>query len=64
MRCPALSTIAEVAACEYPDSRKIVVVAGSCKQRSLRGMLRAENTVDDHDREQAQDLPSAPADPG
>jgi hypothetical protein len=40
-----------VETCEYPDSRKILVVAGKRGERALRKMFRAENTVDYYDRE-------------
>ena len=52
MRYLALSTQVEVEACEYPDSRKVLVVAGKRGDRSLRKMVRAENVVDYYDREQ------------
>jgi uncharacterized cupin superfamily protein len=52
MRYLALSTIVEVEACEYPDSQKVLVVAGERGQRRLRKLFRAENTVDYYDREQ------------
>jgi uncharacterized cupin superfamily protein len=52
LRYLALSTLAEVEACEYPDSQKVLIVAGDRGQRRLRKMLRAENTVDYYDREQ------------
>lgn len=51
MRYLALSTLADVEACEYPDSGKVLVAAGSRDQRILRKMFRAENTVDYYDRE-------------
>jgi uncharacterized cupin superfamily protein len=51
MRYLALSTIVEVEACEYPDSGKVLVVAGTRGARSLRKMFRAEGTVDYYDRE-------------
>jgi len=50
MRYLALSTLAEVDACEYPDSQKILVVAGRRGEGGAR-MFRAENTVDYYDRE-------------
>lgn len=37
-------------ACEYPDSRKILVVTGQHGDDGLRKMLRAANTVDYYDR--------------
>lgn len=51
MRYLALSTLVDVDACEYPDSQKVLVVAGNRGQRDLRKMFRAENTVDYYDRE-------------
>ncbi len=52
MRYLALSTIADVEACEYPDSQKVLVVAGKRGQRALRKMFRAESTVGHYDREE------------
>ena len=52
MRYLALSTLVEVEACEYPDSRKVLVVSGKRGHRGLRKMFRAENTVDYYDREE------------
>ncbi len=51
MRYLALSTLSEVDACEYPDSRKVLVVTGQRREAGLRKMFRAENTVDYYDRE-------------
>jgi uncharacterized cupin superfamily protein len=51
MRYLALSTLADVEACEYPDSGKVLVTAGARDQRILRKMFRAENTFDYYDRE-------------
>jgi uncharacterized cupin superfamily protein len=51
MRYLALSTLVEVEACEYPDSRKVLVVSGKRGNRGLRKMFRAENIVDYYDRE-------------
>jgi hypothetical protein len=51
MRYLALSTLVDVEACEYPDSRKILVVTAPGGERGLRKMFRAENTVDYYDRE-------------
>jgi hypothetical protein len=50
----ALSTLADLEACEYPDSRKILIVAGQRGERTLRKMFRAEATVDYYDRERAE----------
>ena len=51
MRYLTLSTLADVEACKYPDSHKILVVAGPRGRRGLRKLFRAENTVDYYDRE-------------
>lgn len=50
LRYLALSNVSEVDACEYPDSGKVLVVAGDGPKR-LRGMFRAEDTRDYYDRE-------------
>ena len=57
MRYLALSTLVDLEACEYPDSQKVLVVAGPRGQRSLRKMFRGETTVDYYDREGTDDLP-------
>lgn len=51
MRYLAISTIADVEICEYPDSQKILAAAGNPGQRALRKLFRAEDTVDYYDRE-------------
>ena len=51
MRYLSISTRAELDACEYPDSQKVLVVADHRGARSLRKMFRAEGTVDYYDRE-------------
>ena len=51
MRYLSLSTLVEVEACEYPDSGKVLVVAGKRGPPTLRKMFRAETTVDYYDRE-------------
>jgi uncharacterized cupin superfamily protein len=51
MRYLALSTVAEVESCEYPDSQKISIVAGPRGRRGVREMFRAETGVDYYDRE-------------
>lgn len=51
MRYLALSTLVPVETCEYPDSQKVLVVAGERGKRRLRKMFRAETTVDYYDRE-------------
>ncbi len=55
MRYLALSNLVEIEACEYPDSQKVLIVAGPRGQRGLRKMFRAEATVDYYDRETTQD---------
>ncbi len=51
MRYLAVSTRVPVDACEYPDSGKVMVVAGNGDSTKLWKMFRAENTVDYYDRE-------------
>jgi uncharacterized cupin superfamily protein len=51
MRYLSLSTLVEIETCEYPDSNKISIVAGTRGARNVRKMFRAENTVDYYDRE-------------
>jgi uncharacterized cupin superfamily protein len=55
LRYLALSTLVEVEACEYPDSQKVLVVAGKRGGRSLRKIFRAEDTVDYYERENTGD---------
>lgn len=50
LRYLALSTLADVEVCEYPDSGKLSVVTGEAGGR-LRKMFRAETTVGYYDRE-------------
>ena len=54
MRYLSLSTLVEVEACEYPDSRKVSVVAGKRGARVLREIFLAETAVDYYEREQGQ----------
>lgn len=54
MRYLALSNLVEIETCEYPDSQKVMVVAGKRGERSLRKMFRAEGTVDYYDREKLE----------
>ena len=54
MRYLALSTLVEVEAGEYPDSQKVLVVAGPRGQRGLRKLFRAESTVDYYDGESTE----------
>jgi uncharacterized cupin superfamily protein len=55
MRYLALSRLVALEACEYPDSNKVLVVAGERGRRSLRKIFRAENTVDYYDRERGEE---------
>ena len=54
MRYLSLSTVAEVEACEYPDSGKVLVFADAPGKLRLRKMIRAETTVDYYDREKTE----------
>ncbi len=51
MRYLAVSNLADVDACEYPDSQKVLVVTGQRGESGLRKVYRAEDTVDYYDRE-------------
>lgn len=51
LRYLALSTLADVEVCEYPDSGKVSLLAGRRGERTLRKIFRAETTVDYYDRE-------------
>ena len=53
MRYLALSNLVDLEACEYPDSQKVLVVAGPRGARGLRKLFRAESTVDYYDREKS-----------
>jgi uncharacterized cupin superfamily protein len=52
MRYLAVSTVADLEVCEYPDSQKILVSAREPGQGGLRKLFRAEATVDYYDREE------------
>lgn len=52
LRYLALSTLAAVEVCEYPDSGKVSVLAGRRGERALRKVFRAEASVDYYDREE------------
>lgn len=54
MRHLTLTLVAEVEACEYPDSGKVKVLTGPRGRRGLRRMLLAENTVDGHERDSTE----------
>lgn len=51
MRYLALSNLAGLDACEYPDSQKISIVTGKNDAPGLYKMFRAEITSDYYDRE-------------
>jgi len=51
MRYLAISTVAELEACEYPDSQKVLIASGRPGQRGLKKIFYAEATVDYYDRE-------------
>ena len=57
MRYLALPTIADIEACEYPDSQKVLIVAGQRGAPGLRKMFRAEQTFDYYDREGTDEPP-------
>ena len=52
MRYLALSNLVEIEACEYPDSRKVLIVTGQGGEGELRKLYRAEDTVEYYDREE------------
>ncbi|MFM9847680.1 MAG: cupin domain-containing protein [Hyphomicrobiaceae bacterium] len=51
LRYLSLSTLVAVEVCEYPDSVKVGVYTGRHGEPGLRGIFRAEGTVDYYDRE-------------
>lgn len=51
MRYLALSNVADLEACEYPDSQKVLVVSGERGKRGLRHMTRRDSEVDYYDGE-------------
>ena len=51
LRYLALSNLADVEVCEYPDSNKIGVFASGGNTPRLRKLVRSENEVDYYDRE-------------
>lgn len=53
MRYLALSNLAEIDVCEYPDSGKVSLGVEAPDQPGLRKMFRAEGTVDYYDREKS-----------
>jgi uncharacterized cupin superfamily protein len=54
MRYLAISTLADLEACEYPDSNKALIGSDRNGERKLRGMYRAETDVDYYDREKTK----------
>jgi uncharacterized cupin superfamily protein len=51
LRYLAVSTVAGIEVCEYPDSNKMSVVVGPRGERGVRKMFRSETDVDYYDRE-------------
>lgn len=51
MRYLSVSTLADIDACEYPDSQKVLIVTGKPGEPGLRKMFRAEATVGYYERE-------------
>ena len=51
LRYLALSNLETVEVCEYPDSNKVGVFAGSPDDTRLRKLFRAETDVEYYDRE-------------
>jgi uncharacterized cupin superfamily protein len=60
MRYLALSTLAELDACEYPDSGKLSIVSGLRDEPGLRKMFRASATVEYYDGERTEAPRSGP----
>jgi uncharacterized cupin superfamily protein len=54
LRYLAVSNVEEIESCEYPDSNKVLIVAGPRGARGLRKMFRGEVTVDYYDRESVE----------
>ncbi|MCU0897856.1 MAG: cupin domain-containing protein [Burkholderiales bacterium] len=54
MRYLALSSLADVEVCEYPDSGKVGISAGEPDTPRLRKLFRAETDVDYYDRESTE----------
>jgi uncharacterized cupin superfamily protein len=59
LRYLAVSNVVEIETCEYPDSQKIMTVAGPRGARVVRKMFRAETEVDYYDRE-SNEPPNGP----
>lgn len=51
LRYLALSNLVDLEVCEYPDSKKVLVVSGRCGEPGLRKIFREETDVDYYDRE-------------
>lgn len=51
MRYYCISTTRDPEVCGYPDSRKILAVAGAFEKPTFRGVFREESSVDYYDRE-------------
>jgi uncharacterized cupin superfamily protein len=51
LRYLSLSSMAATEVCEYPDSQKIAVFAGSSERSGIRKLFRAEEDVDYYERE-------------
>lgn len=57
LRYLALSSLADVEVCEYPDSSKVGVFAGAANTPRLRKLVRSESEVDYYDGESTDPLP-------
>jgi len=57
MRYLALSNLADVEVCEYPDSSKVGIFAGGDNAPRLRKLVRSESGVDYYDRESTDPPP-------
>lgn len=57
MRYLALSNLADIEACEYPDSNKVLICANEPGTPGLRKMFRAETNVEYYDRESTEPPP-------
>jgi uncharacterized cupin superfamily protein len=54
MRYLAISTLAELDACEYPDSGKVLIVAAVGAHRGLRKVFRVQDAVEYYDGESTE----------
>jgi uncharacterized cupin superfamily protein len=57
LRYLAVSTRGDIDVCEYPDSDKVMALAGRPGARTLRAMFRAEDKVDYYEREPLEGTP-------